>query len=860
MPLVLMSLSEQLAQLELLRFKKRYAEGAQLAAELVSHYKELGNLTPMLYAKAHQAWFDYQLEGPASADRAVQAMKHIRKELSSQPAITQTQITWGLLLHSEALIRYDQGLYGQAIGLLKEALQLVPTQHLERARLYDSLAVYYEHIGSFERAIKLLKRSIELKRSLNAHHELAVSCQILGRLSLIIEELTQAEHYLDEARELSRQLGDPVREASLVNDLIKITILKNDLPKAQRLIDDAEHSTFQRKLWAEYGTTLLYKTFLLFLNQQMQQAELLLNEKILPIFKQYPNKKGHGVAVRLQAALLQAHGKHAEAIETMSEAIAIFQTQRRPDELAKTYFELAKLYAQLRQQSLAKQSLMEALKIAETNSLSFLVAPIEDELYRIDSQAWEHIVDKRVRHQPLFSRDHNLIEALLHETTTDVKLDKQGRPTANDAPGTGSPKGLLALLRVGQALAAERDLQSLLRTVKDETERALDAERCTVFVLDAGTQELWSQVASGLQAYDEIRFPAYKGLAGYVVKTGEILNIPDAYTDPRFNAEVDKRTGYRTRNLLCVPMRNRRGDILGVFQVLNKRKDQFTQSDEDLLVAIAGTAGVSIENALMAREQKRAFDSFIITLSSTIDARDPITAGHSERVADYSLLIADEMGMTHDERETLKYSSLLHDIGKIGIREEVLVKDGRLTVEQYKHIQEHAKFTYDILQNIHFESHLQDVPEVAASHHEKMDGTGYFRHLKGNEIPKLGRVIAITDVFDAITSRRHYRNRMPFERVLKLLRQDANSHFDADLIEHFFKAPVYRVAQVLVKERLFTPIAQAQGYVQYLDRSVRLNEFEAILASQRRTKAEQELVELFEMIYNVTPQKPADTQ
>jgi HD-GYP domain-containing protein (c-di-GMP phosphodiesterase class II) len=312
---------------------------------------------------------------------------------------------------------------------------------------------------------------------------------------------------------------------------------------------------------------------------------------------------------------------------------------------------------------------------------------------------------------------------------------------------------------------------------------------------------LWSKIATGLDSSEEIRFPAHLGLAGYVVKTGETLNIKDAYEDPRFNQEIDRKTGYRTQNILCMAMRNRKMEIIGVFQVLNKRVSHFDKVDEDLLTAISINAGVALENATMAKEMKISFDSFVKTLSSTIDARDPITAGHSERVAEYALLLGEEMEMQQSDLEALKYASLLHDIGKIGVKEEILKKDGRLTQKEYGHIQKHVYYTHEILKNVHFERHLQLVPEIAASHHEKMDGSGYHRGLKGNEILLSGRILAISDVFDAITSRRHYRNRMAFDKVLTIIKRDAGSHFDPECVDSFFNIHLHRLSMVLLMDQ-----------------------------------------------------------
>ena len=149
---------------------------------------------------------------------------------------------------------------------------------------------------------------------------------------------------------------------------------------------------------------------------------------------------------------------------------------------------------------------------------------------------------------------------------------------------------------------------------------------------------------------------------------------------------------------------NNNREIIGAFQVINKIDGIFTKNDEDLLIAIGGSASIALENAQlfdqqlqMYREQKLMFESFIDTLATSIDARDKITAGHSTRVRMYSSLLAEAVGIPPKERLLIEKAAILHDIGKIGIRDSVLQKDGKLTDEEYKHIQEHVKITHNIL-------------------------------------------------------------------------------------------------------------------------------------------------------------------
>ncbi len=365
---------------------------------------------------------------------------------------------------------------------------------------------------------------------------------------------------------------------------------------------------------------------------------------------------------------------------------------------------------------------------------------------------------------------------------------------------------LVALVKIGQSVSAETNIDSLLKVIAEETKEAIQADRCTVFLFDKEHNELWSKVALGMEN-SEIRFPADKGLAGHCVKTGETINIKDAYNDSRFNPEIDYKTGYKTKTILCMPIKNLQQKIIGAFQVLNKLEGYFTDEDEDLLVAIGSSAGIALENAQlfktqqkMLEEQKIVFESFIETLAASIDARDKITAGHSSRVRMYSSLIAKAMNLSENEVNIIEKAATLHDIGKIGIRDSVLQKEGRLTDEEYKHIQSHVEITHDILQKIHMSEDFKKVAEIACSHHEKFDGTGYYRHNNGNEIPLGGRILAVSDVFDAITSKRHYRDKMPIEKVISILIKDSGTHFDGSVVDVFMNLRCNSIIKVFLTE------------------------------------------------------------
>ena len=166
----------------------------------------------------------------------------------------------------------------------------------------------------------------------------------------------------------------------------------------------------------------------------------------------------------------------------------------------------------------------------------------------------------------------------------------------------------------------------------------------------------------------------------------------------------------------------------------------------------------------------------------------------------YACLICDKLKLSNNEKEIIKNASLLHDIGKIGIKDSVLQKEGKLTPEEYKHIQEHVEITHNILEKINMSKEFQQITDIACSHHEKFDGTGYYRGLKGEEIPFGGRILAVSDVFDAITSKRHYRDKMPIEKVIEIIMNGSGTHFDPLVVEKFLSIKLSKIVKVFLTE------------------------------------------------------------
>jgi len=347
---------------------------------------------------------------------------------------------------------------------------------------------------------------------------------------------------------------------------------------------------------------------------------------------------------------------------------------------------------------------------------------------------------------------------------------------------------LEAILHLGQSLSHIKDLNELVASrMVPELVQLLNADRGSVFLIDEAHAELYSVIALGVEL-KQIRFPLDRGLAGYVARTGEVLNVPDAHQDPRFNPEFDRKSGYTTKSVLAVPMVDPRGQRIGVIQVINKKNASvFSREDIELLEAVSSEAAIAIINTQLVQAQKELFDSAITTMAAALDARDQMTAGHTHRVTEYSVGIARRLGMTVRQLERVRITGMLHDIGKIGTPDAILKKDGKLTDEEFQIIKQHAAYTRTIVRNLKLPPELAGIAEEAAGHHERMDGTGYPDGLSGEAIPLVARLMAVADVFDAITSKRHYRSAMPIEQALEIIRKGTGSHFDPVCVDAFMK-------------------------------------------------------------------------
>ncbi|MBI1369982.1 MAG: HD domain-containing protein [Planctomycetes bacterium] len=338
------------------------------------------------------------------------------------------------------------------------------------------------------------------------------------------------------------------------------------------------------------------------------------------------------------------------------------------------------------------------------------------------------------------------------------------------SPPSRIQKQLQTLLQVSMALGTIQNTKDLMGRIMGHVTAAFDADRSSLFVHDPSHHQLLSCVAQGMEsAAEPIRIADHQGMVGRVFQTHEPFVLSDTFESPMFDRHLAERMGYVPRSMMVVPVYHRPGRCDGVLEVMDRRVGYFTEDDLPLIEAIAVQVSISLDNARLYDAQRRQFDSFVRAFSTAIEMRDPITGTHSLNVANYAMGLAWHMGLPVPQIEWIRIAGLLHDVGKIGVPEAVLTKPGKLSDEEFAQIKDHAAKSRRILSRIEFTDELRGLDFIAAAHHEKLDGSGYPDGLVGEEIPLKARVLAVADIFDALTQQRHYREGMSIEKAFCII-------------------------------------------------------------------------------------------
>ncbi|MBI3593107.1 MAG: HD domain-containing protein [Nitrospirae bacterium] len=384
---------------------------------------------------------------------------------------------------------------------------------------------------------------------------------------------------------------------------------------------------------------------------------------------------------------------------------------------------------------------------------------------------------------------------------------------------------LRQIIELGQEITRVRDIDLLLERILTVARQFVDADAGSIYIKEGNrlkfsytqNETLQKKLPPGKKLiYSTFSIPVNnESIAGYVADAGEMLNILDVYKLPEgspylFNKEYDEISNYRTKSVLTFPLKTHRGEVIGVLQLINAMDEDgniipFAKEDEPFIMHFANNAAIAIERALMTR-------AIILRMIRMAELRDPKETGpHVNRVAAYAVEIyetwAERRGINKDEieknRDVLRMAAMLHDVGKVAISDTILKKPARLDHDEFKIMKQHTYLGARL-----FSDPYSDFDEtasiVALNHHERWDGNGYPGYInpvsgqpiagyenrdgeaqgkKGEEIPPFGRLVAIADVYDALSSRRVYKESWDEGRVVETLQSEAGKHFDPEMVE-----------------------------------------------------------------------------
>jgi HD-GYP domain-containing protein (c-di-GMP phosphodiesterase class II) len=387
-----------------------------------------------------------------------------------------------------------------------------------------------------------------------------------------------------------------------------------------------------------------------------------------------------------------------------------------------------------------------------------------------------------------------------------------------------------ALALLGIDLSRIHDLDILMERILTEARRFVNADAGSIYIREKDmlhfTYTQNDTLQKRLRAGEKLIYSTFnipvneKSMAGYVAASGHPLNLPDVYkidaTKPyRFKKEIDEDSHYKTRSALSIPLKNFNDDVLGILQILNAQDENarlipFSEKDEKMMLHFASIAAVALERAQMTR-------AILLRMIRMAEMRDPKETGaHVNRVGGYTVEIYEKWVSKREvskkeidkNRDILRMAAMLHDVGKIAISDLILKKPGRFNRDEYEIMKGHTVLGAQL-----FSDRQSDFDEAAAqvalNHHERWDGQGYPGHVdvasgnplkgfersdggakgkKGEEIPLYGRIVALADVYDALSSARVYKEAWDEAEVLSKMEENSGCHFDPELVEIFFSS------------------------------------------------------------------------
>ncbi len=341
---------------------------------------------------------------------------------------------------------------------------------------------------------------------------------------------------------------------------------------------------------------------------------------------------------------------------------------------------------------------------------------------------------------------------------------------------------LATLYEMSRALGSTLDMNVLLESVLDSALRIfnLDLGYVTIRERETGNLELRAWRGPGLAELGEDALR--NSMSEWVIREGRPL-IFNPSSDSGGDGQVDAVSGALAA--LCVPLMTAEGAIGAVIVGSRNPDFRFSSDDVRLLSTIANHVTIAIGNIELFSSLQEAYFSTVRSLAAAVDAKDPFTRGHSDRVALYAKMMGEKLGLSAEQVTALEMAAFLHDIGKIGVKEEILLKPGRLTDAEMNQMRHHPLIGANILKPVGFP---WPITPVVRHHHERWDGDGYPAGLKGDEIPLLARVLTVADAFEAMIADRPYRVGRTVEQGVEELRRCSGSQFDARVVDAFIEA------------------------------------------------------------------------